>query len=413
MKILKLTLRVPYPAVSGAQLRDYNLIRHLGQRHEVALFSFVVHPPPLADLAHMREFCREIYTTRGGQKSVRAGLRNLVEPVPYHVTSFRSRAMHEAVTQYLAQHEVDVIDASVIQLTQYFPRSTRAVTVLDQQNADRMVWSRIAHHHPHLAMRLIGAVNLLKMKAYEARIYAALDMAVSVSEQDLAITRSFAPEQVALHLAPNGVDTTYFAPQPDLAENEDALLICGGLNQEATVDAVLYFVHEMWPTIRQARPATQLWLVGRSPAPAIQALHGQNEITVHGSVPDVRPYHAQAAITLAPYRLGGGTKLKVLNALAMGRPVVATSVGAQGLKLDPRAICIADTPAAMVAAVQELLADAARRQEIGAHARREMVTKYDWDGIATGYERALQEAVLRKHAPLPAGQAAYGTQVVR
>jgi len=390
MRVLALCARFPYPFQSGLQLRDFNILSRLSGVYELHLCSFVDHLPT-PEAIEALSFCRDIHTVVGGLKSVRSVIKNLFELTPYHVTSFRSQEMQAKVLEKLWQHHFDIIYLSPPFLIQYIPDGFQGLRVLDQQNVESMMWRRRAKYAVNPLVRMISRFTYLKMKRYERLAYKKVDLCFSVSDQDATLTKEFAPESVRVELAPNGVDVEYFRPNDDTAERKNTILLSGGMVQIDTEDAAIRFCNQILPIIREYIPEVRCWLVGREPTKAVRSLARDPMVTVTGTVDDVRPYYEQAFLVVAPYRIGGGTKLKIANAMAMGKAVVATPIGAQGFDFKPDEICIVpDDDALFAEKTIYLLKHPDIRQRMGKKAREAVVNRYNWDNIVDRMIQVIQ-----------------------
>jgi len=229
--------------------------------------------------------------------------------------------------------------------------------------------------------RLLGRVNAYKQRRYDRVAAAAADICVTASEVDSLFLQRVLPG-ARTHEVPNGVDTEYFRPWPHLAPDPATLLFVGTMHYGPNADAACYFVRSIWPLIRRVYPEVRLQIVGVSPPPDVVALAADANIDVLGTVHDVRPYFAQATVVVVPLRYGSGTRLKILQALAMEKAVVSTTVGAEGLHLFPSEIVQADTPRAFATAVIELLVESAKRKQLGEVGRSAVVARYDWNAAA-------------------------------
>ncbi len=229
--------------------------------------------------------------------------------------------------------------------------------------------------------RFLGRVNAYKQLRYDRAAAAVGHLCITASEMDSLFLRRVLPGARTGEV-PNGVDTEYFRPLPHLAPDCATLLFVGTMHYGPNADAARFFVRSILPLIRSVCPKTRLQIVGMSPPPEVVALAADPHVDVLGAVDDVRPYLARATVVVVPLRYGSGTRLKILQALAMEKAVVSTAVGAEGLHLDPSEIVQADTPRAFATAVIELLADSSKRRQLGEAGRRVVVARYDWNVAA-------------------------------
>lgn len=258
--------------------------------------------------------------------------------------------------------------------------------------------SRRASVEPRWYARRFLAREATKLKQLETAASPRFGINIVMSPQDGNILRQMAPD-VRLAVVPNGVDTGYF--QPDGGEAEiPALIYAGGMNMFANRDAVMHFLGSVWPAIRQQIPGVRFFAVGQDPPAELRDMAGEDSgIDVTGYVSDIRPYARQAAVYVVPLRVGGGTRLKVLDAMALGKALVSTSIGCEGLDVTPgEHLLVADTPEDFASSVVSLLRDPARRRQLGAAARRLVMERYAWEIVGDRLLDAYDQAVAARGA---------------
>jgi glycosyltransferase involved in cell wall biosynthesis len=253
-------------------------------------------------------------------------------------------------------------------------------------------------------MRALLRQQWRRMQRFEARALARSDLVVAVSDADAATFSRLYPGAARrpVHVVPTGVDTDYFRPSAKAARRGH-LVFTGSMDWLPNEDGVLYFAHEIFPRIRAAEPGVTLSIVGRAPTPAVRRLSELPGIEVTGRVEDVRPYIADGNVYVVPLRVGGGTRLKIFEAMAMGRAVVSTTIGAEGLPVTSgRDIAIADDPVEFAGAVVRLIRDEETRRGLEVAARRLVRERYDWSVVAQEFEQALlivgDEPSVGRHA---------------
>jgi glycosyltransferase involved in cell wall biosynthesis len=247
--------------------------------------------------------------------------------------------------------------------------------------------------------KLYVAWELMKIKRLQTRWFPQFDAILSVSQEDPRMTARYVNARTNLWLAPNEVDTEYFQPIAPQFKGKARLTLVFGGSMDVTMnqDAIHWFIKTILPLIRQQIPNVQSWIVGKNPELAIQNLARMPWVKVTGSVLDVREYYRQADVFVVPLRSGGGTKLKTLEAMAMGLPVVSTTVGAQGLEVEPgRHLYVANSPEVFAARVIELLQDRNKAATMGAEARRLVEQRYSWTRIVNDVEDKLMDLFQRR-----------------
>jgi sugar transferase (PEP-CTERM/EpsH1 system associated) len=404
-KILVLTPQFPYPPHQGTTIRNFNLIAGLARRHEVHLLSFGdpvdSHGTPLDGL------CRSVQVVRPPQRSMRQRLMGLaLSRLPDMAQRLPSAEFSAALTAILAREDPDVVEVEGIELAQYLFQAaqrrgekTHPLLVYDDHNAEYVLQQRAFETDLRIPRRWVGAaysfVQWQRLRGYERRACLAADRVVAVSEIDAEAIRRLVPG-LEPAVVPNGVDMEFYtADIPPLGDRvgpgEQDLVFTGKMDFRPNVDAVLWFTEEVLPLIRRESPETRFWVVGKDPHPRLAALADDPVVVLTGRVDDVRPYIAGAAVYAIPLRIGGGTRLKVLEAMAMGRAIVSTRLGCEGFDLEPgQELIIADEPDEFAAAVLTLFRDPARRERLGRAARRFAGSRYDWRTIVPRLERVYE-----------------------
>jgi glycosyltransferase involved in cell wall biosynthesis len=262
-----------------------------------------------------------------------------------------------------------------------------------------MIWERHAQVAAHLVKKAYMREQWRRMRRHEAAECRRFDHVIAVSPQDAEVfRRDFGVRSVTD--VPTGVDTEYFRPSGREARLPHELVFTGSMDWLPNEDAILWFAAEILPRVRARVPGATLTVVGRNPTPAVRALDGAGGVTVTGSVPDVRPYIERAAAFVVPIRIGGGTRLKIYEAMAMGRAVVSTAVGAEGLPVrDGVDAVLADAPDAFADAVVALLTDPARAEAVGREAAAMVRARYGWDAVTARFAADCEAAVAARRAP--------------
>lgn len=260
-----------------------------------------------------------------------------------------------------------------------------------------MIWQRLRDNETRAWRRTLLEVEWRKMRRAEAEACRRARLTLAVSPQDRELLAQLAP-QAEIRDIPTGVDIDYFAPS-SVIERADSLVYVGSMDWQPNEDGVLYFLEHILPLIRRQRPQARLTVVGRNPSERLRRAAALAGVRVTGTVDDVRLYLAAAAVMVVPLRVGGGTRLKIFEGLAMGKAVVSTAIGAEGLPLEDRVHFLsADQPAAFAAAVVGLLQDEVLRRRLGQAGRRLVVERYSWRRVALAFEGLLETAL---NQPVP------------
>lgn len=390
--ILFLTPQLPYPPEQGTAIRNYYLIAQTAERYDVSLLSFAepgaVDPGPLARL------CSRIVTVPVPQRTTAQRLRTLlVTRDPDMAHRLASERYAQELRRLLADRRYDIVQVEGIELASYgrmvasWPEAGAPVLVYDAHNAEYLLQKRAfltdVRRPRRWPQAAYSCAQWLRLRCYEREMCQRADGVVAVSEPDARAIARLAPG-VAPLVIPNGVDTrNYRTDLPDsLPLRHPNLVFTGKMDFRPNVDAMRWFHGQVWPEIRRRVPEAHLYIVGKAPHPEVQRLGREPGITVTGYVPDILPYFGGADVYIVPLRVGGGTRLKVLEALATGLPMVSTRLGAEGIELqDGEHALLADTPAAFSAAVVRLLHDPALRERLSRQARQLAEERYDWRRI--------------------------------
>jgi sugar transferase (PEP-CTERM/EpsH1 system associated) len=404
-KILVLTPQFPYPPHQGTTIRNYNLIAGLARRHEVHLLSFG--NPDESRSTPLVELCRSVRLINPPQRSVRRRMMGLIfSRLPDMAQRLPSAEFGAALAAMLDREEFDVVEVEGIELAQYLFQAARSRgdktwprLVFDDHNAEYILQQRAFETDVRAPRRWIGAaysfVQWQRLRGYERRACLVADRVVAVSDTDAKAIRRLVPGLEPI-VVPNGVDMAYYTAPIPPAERQagpglEDLVFTGKMDFRPNVDAVLWFAQEVLPLVRREAPDVRFWVVGKDPHPRLAPLSGDPAIVVTGCVDDVRPYIAGAAVYAVPLRIGGGTRLKVLEAMAMGKAIVSTALGCEGFDLVPdQELVVADEPAQFAAAVLGLLRDPERRERLGRAARRFAGSRYDWRIIVPRLERIYE-----------------------
>ena len=392
MRILFAAPFLPYPPDSGGRARSYHLLHRLAERHAVDLVAFYHDPADLARVPPLAGLCASVRTVPAPAYPLgpRARLRRALFSPADLVMPRRSADMAAALSGSPSFDLAFLEDLGAAEYARLVP------AILSKHNVEAELYRQMAHtkrpFSPAWALAHLEARALARNESTTAALFRRV---IVVSEQERSRLAIHCPAS-RIAVVPNGVDTAYFAPQPAVAEEPGSLLFVGTFFWPPNIDAARWLVRDILPLIRREVPDVRLCLAGHDPPPVIQALACPPGVVVAGSVPDVRPYLARAAVCVAPLRIGGGTRLKILDALAMGRPVVSTSLASEGLDLaGGHELLIADGAEAFAAATARLLRDPAQRAALGAAGRQAVESRHTWPTVLAGLEPLIAEKGLR------------------
>jgi glycosyltransferase involved in cell wall biosynthesis len=405
---------LPYPPTSGKRIRTLNLLLRLARRHSL---TYVCHRNAnpnearaaaayLADHGVRTVVVDRVVAPRSGPRFYTRLAANLLSPLPYSVASHNSRALRRALHDHAARHRVDLWHC---EWTPYAEALRQAVPedaprLVMAHNVESVIWQRYHQTEASPLRRWYIGRQWRKFARFERRVLAEADCTVAVSHVDAdRFRRDFGVPRV--DVVENGVDTAYFRPQPGGRE-PGHLLFLGSLDWRPNLDGVRLLLDRVFPAVRALEPATRLCLVGRNPPEELRhRVRGLPGVELHGSVPDVRPYLARCGVLVVPLRIGGGSRLKILEALASGVPVVSTRVGAEGLALEAgeHLSVVEDIDALAPALVTAIRAPGAAQAQ-AARGRLEVLRRYDWDTLADRLEEVWLRCVAQGRQERGAGE---------
>jgi sugar transferase (PEP-CTERM/EpsH1 system associated) len=398
MNILWLNAGLLLPLDKGGKLRTWHLMRHLARRHDISYLSFSDPSQTVADIEGMRNVASHVVTVprtdpaKGSARFYVDASRYLLDPVPYAVAKYRGAAYRAAIDRLLHERKFDAIVCDFLPPVVNLPERVPCPTILFTHNVEAEIWRRHRDNATNPGARLLLREQWRRMLRFERAALTRFDLVLCVSDADRQTFARLYPGalKAPAHVVKTGVDTEYFAPMTDRPSSRAHLVFTGSMDWLPNEDGMQYLVRKILPGIRQAEPETTLSIIGRSPTPVVKRLAETAGIEVTGRVDDVRPHIARGSVYVVPLRIGGGTRLKIFEAMSMGKAVVSTTVGAEGLPVTPgHDICIADEPARFTQAVIHLIRDGELRRRIETEARRLVVERYDWSAVAQDLEDAL------------------------
>lgn len=395
MHVLFVSTRSPYPLTGGHALRTFHLLREAARRHDVTFLTFVQHPEEWDGLNVLEEFCVRVVAMETpadrSRLSLAAGLvANLPSPLPFVAAKYDTKQMRAAIAAASARR-VDLLHLDMLPLAVYLDALPGVPTVLVDHNVEHILLERRADTESGPA-RLFWRVQARRLKRFEAGAVSRATRVIAVSDVDASVLRALSPGAEVRTVA-NGVDTGYFRPS-DEPERPDEIVFVGAMTHQPNVDSVRFFCESVWPAIRAARPDARFVVIGAHPPDSVRAYGRLPGVSIEGQVPDIRPYVSRAAVYVVPLRVGGGTRLKILDAMAMGKAIVSTAVGCEGLDVRPgHDIVVADEPGDIAAKVLTLMGDAGLRKALGSAARRTVEDRYTWERLGEAQEEVYREAL--------------------
>ena len=403
MHVLWIKTELLHPIDKGGRIRTYQMLRALKREHRVTYLTLDngMAAPDAAERAG--EYCHELIRVpfvEARRRSPRFWLElaaNVISPLPYAVSKYRSAAMRRAIERTVTGTKVDVLVCDFLFPSQNVPDGLPCHTVLFQHNVEADIWKRHVEVRTMPVARAYFREQWRRMDRFERQECRRFDQVIAVSARDAeAIERQYGISGVGD--VPTGVDTEFFTPAGRAPREAHDLVFTGAMDWMPNEDGIRWFVDEVLPQIQQRMPDVTLTVVGRNPPPSIRALAERDaRVRVTGTVPDVRPYLERAAVVIVPLRVGGGTRLKIYEALAIERPLVTTTIGAEGLPLEHgRHACLADGSSAFAQAVLDLLADPVAASAIARSGAAYVREHCGWDRAA---EKFIE--IISSHGTVP------------
>ena len=413
MKILWVKADKLLPVQNGGNIRTYHVLRYLSARHELTFLSYYGGTP---DPDYERELQRQlpgaVAVCTGKRELSRAAraldyLAHLGAHPPYAVSRFADAKVQKKLQDWFREQRFDVAVCDFLDAAVNFPGRLSIPSVLFQHNVESEIWRRHAATAGNPAKKMLYRMEFRKMLGYERAAVRKFQHVISVSANDRSIMMQWVDAD-RVTVVPTGVDLAQYCPDPakfdsttsdpnPLAASAPLITFVGAMDWEPNVDAVEYFCSEVWPVIKAEAPQARLRIVGRNPDRRVQkwaSLDASIEVT--GRVPSVVEHLRQSAVVIVPLRIGGGTRLKIYEAMATAKAVVSTTVGAEGLDVHHgRDIILADDPGAFAQAVIMLLRDPEVRRRYE-NAAAETAARYDWPAIGERFSDILQSVAKKK-----------------
>lgn len=389
MKILWLNCELLHPIDKGGKIRTCEMLKCLKQDHDVTYLTFANPTDTPEATEKAGEYChRLIRAPRRTSRKFSARfyfdvLMNLASPLPFVLKRYRSRAMQAAIERELSESVYDVVVCDFLVTSVNFQKRPDATWILFQHNVESLIWQRHFEVEKDKMKKIYFHNQWKKMFAYERAACNRFDAVVAVSQVERDIMRDgFGLARV--YEVPTGINTDYFQPSGDETVQPRNLVFTGSMDYMPNDDGIHYFVEQILPAVKRALPDVTLTVVGRNPHPGLVELSRSDpSITVTGRVDDVRPYIERAAAYIVPLRIGGGTRLKIYEAMAMGKAIVSTSIGAEGLPVrDGAEILLADTAEDFADSVIKVLTDEQLAGDLRMCAAAMVHEHFGWDRIA-------------------------------
>lgn len=414
MKILYLAHRIPYPPNKGDKIRTFNEIKYLSKDHEIHLLALADNPDDLKYQDHLKSYCQKVKIIRLNTKAAKIrSMLALLHATPLSVRYFYSAAFQKILDKWLDSDRYDAVFCFSSPMAEYLFRSLETnrllqdrpgvkkadspVFIMDFCDVDSRKWDQYAQR-TRFPLKMIYRIEHNRLFAYEKYINQIFDHSVFVSEAEADLFRTLYPQARSLAAIPNGVDREFFSPQAGFApvelrdkKGQQALVFTGAMDYYANIDGVIWFCRTVFPLIKKEFPDTLFYIVGSKPSPAVRALESVSGVKVTGFVEDIRPYYRYADVCVIPLRIAAGVQNKVLEAMAMGKPVVTTSNAFKGILGQPAEHAFVEDRADRFAdAVKELLKDKQKADALGKRGKHFVAGTYNWETGMSKLEKLIR-----------------------
>ena len=389
-----------YPSIhSGESLPAFNILKHLSRKNEITLLCFTQRTGESKQVTDLQQYCKAIETVdilipQSLPHKMLYAVRNTFLPENLlaknrcFFSPYYSAEMWRRFERVLAQNKFDLIYTDFVMA--YLCRHTKLPKIAHIYDCNTKAYYEMYKNTQHLMSKFLRWLTYLKVKSGESMICEKFDAVIMVTHHEKDAISSFFPE-ADIRVIPNGVDCEYFRPCHE-EEELPSLAFVGGMSHAPNVEAVLYFCRHIYGHIKKQVPRVRCYIVGHQPPKEVQQLAADETVVVTGYVEDVRPYLARSSAVVVPMISGRGIKNKILEAMAMGKAVVTTSIGARGISITPdENIIIADEPMVFAQRVVELLNNEELRRKIGSDARRLVETQYSWEKAANALNKLFEE----------------------
>lgn len=397
MKILWISPALPYPPDNGLKVRIFNLISPLSQYHDISLVSFVdTKEPQEENISHLSKYCTTVRSVPFQPEGAKGyGLFNRLPDV---VLVYFSSSMVKAIKEEISKRDFDIIIIESLKMAQYLPADFKGLSTLSTHNVESIKYRSLLELKKGIKKKTGALIQLSKLRRYEINMLNEFDLCITVSERDRYVFQKWSSHRnMEIEEIPIGIDTAEYKPIEDEKKDGKTISFCGACSYEPNVDAILYFYKEILPIIKYEIPDVTFQVIGSNPPTEILNLASEDNITVTGYVDDVKTYLLKSSVFAAPLRMGGGSKVKIIQAMGSGLPVVTTPEGARGIHATPgKDLLVADNSRGFAQHVISLLQNEDLRTSISKSARECIVARYDMDVVAGNYTLVMEKLVAQK-----------------
>ncbi|MBN1318135.1 MAG: glycosyltransferase [Anaerolineales bacterium] len=404
MNVLFLTPQLPYPPRQGTALRNFHLIEGLAQQHTISVLSFIESDQSTDrfDWGPLATLCKRIETVSIAQRSTAQRLRDMIlTRQPDMALRLWNKSFANKLAEWLRDEKFDLVHIEGIEMAPFIPilkkAPVRPMIIFDDHNAEYVLQARAFQTDLRIPKRWHAAayslIQWIRLRRFETITCARSDRVIAVSETDRVALLKLDPN-IQVDVIPNCIDTKAYAPKFEKTAPGFDLIFTGKMDFRPNVDAVFWFWKEIWPIIQSKMPDTTWGIVGKSPHGHLKQLADDPAISVVGEVPEIIPYLHAATVYVIPLRMGGGTRFKLMEAMAAGLPVVSTSIGSEGVPVrSGQDILLADSPADFAYNVMRLLQEPELRKTLSDSAIEMVRKEFDWRTVTQGLEKVYMGGI--------------------
>jgi len=396
MNILFLSARIPYPLDTGAKIRTHYILKSLSVENKITMLTFYSDDHELDNIKYIQNDnvnVLAIKNTHINKNSYIKIITSLFSSLPITTSKYYSHE-YKTTLNKLLEHDYDIIHCEHVHLAHYILQNVDVPRVLNAHNVEYKLAHQMYKYESNVIKKIVYKLQCTRMLKYEQKISSSFELILSVSENDKSDFLNLNPKG-HIEAVDNGVDLNYFLYNS--VKTENYIVFVGSMDWMPNIDGVNYFLESIFPIIKEQLPNVKFVVVGRNPTKNLINLSKSNsDFIVTGTVDDVRPYIEKAAVYVVPLRVGGGTRLKILEAFAMGKALVSTSLGCEGIDcIDAEHLLIRDDPQQFAYAVLDLFNDAECCEALGKNSYNLVRNKYSWDAIGLKLSTAYETLIAR------------------
>ena len=388
-----LTPYLPFPLLSGGQIRTYNLLKNLSKSHDITLYALIKDEAERKYIKDLEPFCSQIKVFRRTKNpwAVRNILRAGFTAYPFLITRNLPRKMKSVISKELADHDYDLIHAETFYMMPNIPK-TKIPILLVEQTIEYLGYLYYAKSSKYWFLKPLLYIDIFKIQFWEKLFWKKATHLVTMSEDDKKFIQNEIGKPANIDVVANGVDSEFFSATKKNLPKEPTVLFVGTFKWLPNIDAVEFLVSQIWPGIKKQIPSAKLWIVGHSPTSKVRALAGRSGITVSDNIKDIRTAYGGAHVLLAPIRSGKGTRYKILEAMATDTPVVTTKLGAEGLNIaSGKHFLIADTASELTKQTIELLNNQTLQTKLAKSAKKFVEQEFNWQRISQDLDKLYRQ----------------------